>query len=111
MGEKKNFMAATTVPKRPSILAALEVSPWRKPSMRRGRTGAIMPRASMSRVTVRKMKVAAARRPAGGRGMRALSGAMSSGSVSNGLGDRLEGGLGAGGACWDGFVVESAIGD
>jgi hypothetical protein len=66
MGEKKNCMAAKTVPKRPSIFAAEEVSPWRKPSMRRGRTGAIMPKASMSRVMVKKMKVAAARRPLGG---------------------------------------------
>ena len=31
-----------------------------------GRTGEIMPRASMSRVTVKKIKVAAARRPLGG---------------------------------------------
>src|SRR3982074_2430611 len=66
IGEQKNCMTAKTVPKRPSILAALEVSPWRKPSMRRGRTGAIMPRASMSSVTVKKIKVAAARRPLGG---------------------------------------------
>jgi len=36
MGEKKNCMAAKTVPKRPNIFAALEVSPLRKPSMSRG---------------------------------------------------------------------------
>ena len=83
-GEKKNCMAAKTVPKRPSMRAAELVSPWRKPAMRRGRTGAIMPRASMSRVTVRKMKVAAARRGLpgpGSEGGRAVSAETSSGSV------------------------------
>jgi len=54
--------------------------------MSRGKTGAIMPRASMSRVTVKKMKVAAARRPAGGFGISATSGAISSGSVRSGSG-------------------------
>jgi hypothetical protein len=57
--------------------------------MRRGRTGAIMPRASMSRVTVKKMKAAAARRPGGGLGVSAMSGSMGvtiSGSVIIGFG-------------------------
>src|SRR3984957_12525180 len=96
MGEKKNWQTAKTVPNRPSILAAEDVLPWRKPSMRRGRTGAIMPRASMSRVTVKKMKVAAARRPLGGWGETAASSPplrpTSSGSVSSGLGVAPRGG-------------------
>ena len=37
--------------------------------MRRGSTGAIMPSASMSSATVKKMKVAAARRPVGAAAM------------------------------------------
>ena len=59
----------------------------RKLAMRRGRTGAIMPRASMSSVMVKKMKVAAARRPFGGCGVRASSRPTSSGSVISGLGE------------------------
>ena len=54
--------------------------------MRRGRTGAIMPRASMSSVMVKKMKAAAARRPAGGLGISATSVPTSSGSVISGSG-------------------------
>ena len=85
-GEKKNCMAAKVVPKRPSMRAAAEVSLERKDSMRRGRTGAIMPRASMSSMTVRKMKVAAGARvaPAGRVGRPAPG--MSSGWVRRGSG-------------------------
>src|SRR5258707_15425857 len=72
--------------------------------MRRGRTGAIMPRASMSRVTVKKMKVAAARRPLGGSGARAVSSPplrpTSSGSVISGLGAATG---------WGGFSVVSGM--
>jgi hypothetical protein len=89
MGEKKNCMAAKTVPKRPSILAALEVSPCRKLSMRRGSTGTIIPSASISSVTVRKIKVAAARRPLRGSGERAVSGTTSSCSNIMGLGGAI----------------------
>lgn len=63
-----------------------------------GRTGAIMPMASISRVTVKKMKVAAARRPLGGWGVRASSSLTSSGSVSNGFGASTG---------WGGFSVAS----
>lgn len=66
MGEQKNCMSAKTVPKMPSIWAAVTALLCMKLEMRRGRTGAIMPMASMSKVTVRKMKVAAARRAGGG---------------------------------------------
>jgi hypothetical protein len=50
----------------------------------------MMPKASMSKVTVKKMKVAAARRPAGGAGgslaLELASGKTSSGSVNKGSG-------------------------
>ena len=68
--------------------------------MRRGRTGAIIPKASMSRVMVKKMNVAAARRPLGGWGVSAVSSSMSSGSVRSGSGEATG---------WGGFWVESGM--
>ena len=62
-GENTNCMHAQTVVKRPIISAAFAVSPWRKPITSRGSTGTMMPRASMSRSTVMKMKLRAAGRP------------------------------------------------
>jgi hypothetical protein len=54
-------MAAQTVAKRPKISAALPASPPRKFSISLGRTGIIIPSASMSRTTVIKIKMTAAR--------------------------------------------------
>ncbi len=51
-GEKKNCMAANTIPKMP-IISAVRAVELPKPPMRLGSTGAIMPSASMSRPTVR----------------------------------------------------------
>src|SRR5665213_1317513 len=88
-GEKKNCIPAKSVPKTPIILAVLEAFPFRKPSIRRGRTGAIMPSASISSVTVKKMKAAAARRPFGAdrpTGAPSPMGSTTSGSDKMGLG-------------------------
>src|SRR5581483_2901546 len=64
-GEKRNCIAAHTVPKSPKVRAARAVSPPSIVSTSFGRTGTIIPSASMSRTTVMKMKTSAARRGAG----------------------------------------------
>src|SRR5439155_8354684 len=61
-GEKKNCIRAKTVPKMPSHVAALVALPLRKFRMSFGKTGAINPRASMSSMTVMKIKTTAALR-------------------------------------------------
>ena len=61
-GEKTNCISAKTVPKIPNHFAALDASPPRKFKTSFGRTGAIKPSASMSSVTVTKMKTTAALR-------------------------------------------------
>ncbi len=67
-GDATNCIAAHTVPNRPSVSAARAVSPPRKIWMSSGSTGMTMPRASMSSMTVTKMKMAAARRDGLGAG-------------------------------------------
>ena len=64
-GEKKNWMAANMLPNTPSICAVFAISPCVKSPMSLGKTGTIMPSANMSRATVKKMKIAAARRIVG----------------------------------------------
>jgi hypothetical protein len=59
-GEKTNCMTAKIVPNHPSQDAALVVLPPRKSRINFGRTGAIKPSASMSSVTVTKIKTIAA---------------------------------------------------
>lgn len=61
-GENTNCISAKTVPKILNHFAAEGVSPPRKLSTSFGRTGAINPSASMSSVTVIKMKTTAALR-------------------------------------------------
>ena len=61
-GEKKNCIAANTVPKMPFQSAAMFMLPPRKSRISLGSTGAINPSASMSSMTVTKIKTTAARR-------------------------------------------------
>jgi hypothetical protein len=61
-GEKKNCIAAKIVPNHPSQFAALTALPPRKSRINLGRTGAISPSASMSSMTVMKIKTTAALR-------------------------------------------------
>src|SRR4051812_17670005 len=61
-GENKNCISAQAVLKMPRVLDALDASPPRKFRISFGKTGAIRPNASMSSVTVMKIKVTAALR-------------------------------------------------
>ena len=61
-GEKKNCISAKTVPKTPFQFAAEFILPPRKSRINFGNTGAINPSASMSSMTVTKMKAMAAGR-------------------------------------------------
>ncbi len=66
-GEITNCISAQAVPNSLKISAARALSPERKPTTSRGQTGMMMPSASMSSMTVMKMKTSAAGRgsPAG----------------------------------------------
>src|SRR5580692_8462049 len=76
-GENTNCINAQAVPNTPKICAARAVSPPRKSTTSRGRTGMIMPSASMSSSTVMKTKTKAGARRAGAAGDGALAGGIS----------------------------------
>src|SRR5437588_1566796 len=67
-GSKTNCINAQMVPKSPYILSALSVFPPIKLMTNLGRTGAIIPSASISNNTVKKIKTRAARRGLGDKG-------------------------------------------
>src|SRR5205814_1115860 len=60
IGEKKNCIAAKTVPKTPFQSAALFMSPPRKSRINFGSTGTMRPTVSISSVTVTRTKMTAA---------------------------------------------------
>jgi hypothetical protein len=61
-GAAKNCIAAHDVPNQPTVRAESAMSPRRNVLINSGSTGMIIPSASMSSMTVMKMKATAARR-------------------------------------------------